>query len=74
VEQAEKLRQQKREEQERLKKDKQFSWNQKVGGWVGGKRRVGAVGFGGLWEARTWCDLPGPLGAFVGVTDRPELD
>ena len=32
VEQAEKLRQQKREEQERLKKDKQFSWNQKVGG------------------------------------------
>jgi hypothetical protein len=31
VEQAELLRQQKREEQQRLKQDKKFSWNQKVG-------------------------------------------
>ena len=51
MEQAEKLRQQKREEQERLKKDKQFSWNQKVGGWVGGWVATGGwvpLGLGGF--------------------------
>lgn len=31
VSQAELLRQQKREEQQKLKQDKKFSWNQKVG-------------------------------------------
>jgi hypothetical protein len=48
VEQAEKLRQQKREEQERLKKDKQFSWNQKVGGWVVPPGVLGGT-IGGVW-------------------------
>lgn len=33
--QAELLRQQRREEQEALKKKRQFTWNQKVGGWCG---------------------------------------
>ena len=34
VQQAEALRQQKKEEQQQLKNDKKLSWNQKVGVWV----------------------------------------